>query len=563
MDLGSQHAAAQAVLAERHYVQFHPAIAHLLGGLKPALMLGHALYWTRNWMVAKKPARDGWFWKTAAEWRDATGLSSREQESAREVLRNTGIWHETLLGGAKGQGTRLHFRVDLTALTRQLLQAAGQAAPPGSDANAAASQNLVGLLPRLLAKPVLFFRSLADVAGGAPAGLLLSWLLTQFGDALAAQATSAEGFFLFDQDGARQALMLGPKALRNARDALERSGLVSIGYACESQGRLMVRVNLMALTACLSGQKPPVRKRLVRSASPLESVPVQSSLLERNELREQAPSTLRGEILGAARTQAVDRAQVVGRSDNVTRVLRMLLGPQEGNQAQRRTLAADTADLPFCRNGAPANGLPLGRFVETGGAVLSNSYPKGFLSKETPPPEQADREAARRGRFLKDKPSNSGQALSHDSGQHALAEGLVMPEHLDVALHPMAQDIVRHAPLQVQQALLDELEGTLTNRRRSIDNPLGWLHAVVNKAKAGTLVLTAAPLVVAAREAAKAKAVRMASANLNPAPEALATTQSTYEMTEAARAAQSRIAEVLARMKGKPMPPTAKEVGND
>ncbi|MGR6800582.1 hypothetical protein, partial [Aeromonas veronii] len=69
-DQAAMHAAVQSALSERHYIQFHPVLAELLGGFKPALMLGHALYWTRNWMMTQASGRDGWFWKTAAEWRD-------------------------------------------------------------------------------------------------------------------------------------------------------------------------------------------------------------------------------------------------------------------------------------------------------------------------------------------------------------------------------------------------------------------------------------------------------------------------------------------------------------
>ena len=84
--LGQEHARARAALMEHGFVQFYPLLASLVGSNpKAALMLGHALYWTRTYLV-KKPERDGWFYKTASEWREATGLTQREQESARDEL---------------------------------------------------------------------------------------------------------------------------------------------------------------------------------------------------------------------------------------------------------------------------------------------------------------------------------------------------------------------------------------------------------------------------------------------------------------------------------------------
>ena len=66
------------------FIQFHPALAELLG-FKAALFLGHALYWSRH-LARTQPKRNGWFFMTARQWEQATGLTTREQASVRELL---------------------------------------------------------------------------------------------------------------------------------------------------------------------------------------------------------------------------------------------------------------------------------------------------------------------------------------------------------------------------------------------------------------------------------------------------------------------------------------------
>ncbi|MBK6744845.1 MAG: hypothetical protein IPG66_18570 [Hydrogenophilales bacterium] len=83
---------------------------HLTGRVTAGLMLSQALYWTR--ILADQPARQGWFWKTRDDWRNETGLSRREQDSARRTLKGLGLWQERLVG----MPARVWYRVDLDAL---------------------------------------------------------------------------------------------------------------------------------------------------------------------------------------------------------------------------------------------------------------------------------------------------------------------------------------------------------------------------------------------------------------------------------------------------------------
>ena len=74
-------------------VAFYPRLADLTGSVTAALLLGQCLYWTDR-VLRQQPERDGWFWKTAVEWRQEIGLTRREQETARCRLRALGLLEE-------------------------------------------------------------------------------------------------------------------------------------------------------------------------------------------------------------------------------------------------------------------------------------------------------------------------------------------------------------------------------------------------------------------------------------------------------------------------------------
>jgi hypothetical protein len=147
-------------LLGRH-IAFHRRLVDLTSSVKAALLLSQSIYWTRHGRDIGR--NGGWFFKTAEQWALETGLSAKEQASAREVLRNL-----TLLEDRRaGVPARLHYRVGLDALGARLSERIGSATPAG-----VWRDGLV--LAELLGPSVAFHRALVDVAGSVHAGLMLS-----------------------------------------------------------------------------------------------------------------------------------------------------------------------------------------------------------------------------------------------------------------------------------------------------------------------------------------------------------------------------------------------------
>jgi len=88
-------------------IAYHRIFVTLTGSVTAAVLLSQAVYWSR-----RTGENGGWFWKTAADWTEETGLTRREQETARAILRELGFWQEE----KRGIPARLWFFLDVPAL---------------------------------------------------------------------------------------------------------------------------------------------------------------------------------------------------------------------------------------------------------------------------------------------------------------------------------------------------------------------------------------------------------------------------------------------------------------
>jgi hypothetical protein len=98
-------------------IAFHRCLAELCDSALTGLFLSQACYWSSN-----SETVDGWFYKTRDDWRNETGMSRSEQETARKTLRNLGILKEKHVGLPR----RLWFKVDFQVLWERLRQQVGQ-----------------------------------------------------------------------------------------------------------------------------------------------------------------------------------------------------------------------------------------------------------------------------------------------------------------------------------------------------------------------------------------------------------------------------------------------------
>ncbi|MBE0625801.1 MAG: hypothetical protein IH606_13420 [Burkholderiales bacterium] len=242
-------------LLGRH-IAFHRRLVDLTANVKAALLLSQSIYWTRHGRDIAK--NGGWFLKTTEQWKMETGLSAKEQITAREVLRELAIVNEQRMGIP----AKLHFRLCVDQLGALLSDRIGRAFGFLDWADGAAVAELLG-------PAVAYHRALAGLGGGVHAGLLLSRALyltrlqtkrqlDEWVCRSAAQWTEEIGLTRREQETARREL---------ARAGLWEETLTGI------PPRLVVRIRLDCLLALLAGGERGSADRIVAPRLPDRGVP--------------------------------------------------------------------------------------------------------------------------------------------------------------------------------------------------------------------------------------------------------------------------------------------------
>ncbi|MDT8466842.1 hypothetical protein OYC61_014010 [Alcaligenes nematophilus] len=101
-------------------IAYHPALARMVGGVNAAIFLSQLIYWDERMEDAELGV-----YKTAEQWEAETGLSVREQTTARRQLRDRGLISET----HKRIVHKLYFKLDRDAFDR-LIAGAGEVENP-------------------------------------------------------------------------------------------------------------------------------------------------------------------------------------------------------------------------------------------------------------------------------------------------------------------------------------------------------------------------------------------------------------------------------------------------
>ena len=415
------------VLLGQRCVAFHPKLVLVTGRVTAGLMLSQAIYWTRKLAIAES-ARQGWFWKTREEWRNETGLSRREQDSARQALKDLGLWLEKRVG----MPAKVWYRIDLDTLG-WLLEPTGYTAWDWRNDRA---------VLQLLGRPFLFYRTLSDITGAATSAVLLSNFLGQErarlknGDALTGWRP-----YLFD--ALRQQTGLTRHELDSARSGLRQSDV---------------------LTERRLGMPPRVewQIRLDRLIALLSAVDSRSGATD-TELRQpdqQAGTGLVARFAGNGPTSLRESGNpACGNPENKDAGILLAGFPETYRLDFRNRTDRISGNAPASW---AVSGTLDGRFPE-------NLYIDGTTGFKTTPPTEAI------------GPEDAGCRWS---------EQLIWPRTLRPEERESAKRLL--APVSAQaQLLLDELAGQALNHK-TIEQPLNYLSALASKARTGDFIPAAA-----------------------------------------------------------------------
>ena len=107
--------AIESILTDRP-IAYHAVLAKAVGSATAGIFLSQLLYWT-----PRAQDKEGWIYKTQSDIHYETALTRREQETARKILRTSGVLQEK----RAGVPSRLYFRVDMEGLTSLLGESTG------------------------------------------------------------------------------------------------------------------------------------------------------------------------------------------------------------------------------------------------------------------------------------------------------------------------------------------------------------------------------------------------------------------------------------------------------
>jgi hypothetical protein len=242
-------------LLGRH-IAFHRRLVELTANVKAAVLLSQSIYWTRHGRDIDEAG--GWFLKTSEQWRMETGLSAREQDTAREVLRELAIIDEQRIGFP----ARLHFRLCLDQIEALLGARIGRASGGLDWADGAAVAELLG--PSLA-----YHRRLAGIGGGVHAGLLLSRALYLTRLQVRRQMQAWVGNSIAEWT---QQIGLTRREQETARQELARAGIweeMRVGVPPQR----LARIRLDCLLALLAGDESGHAGGIVLPSSPECGIP--------------------------------------------------------------------------------------------------------------------------------------------------------------------------------------------------------------------------------------------------------------------------------------------------
>lgn len=106
-------------------IAYHRVFRAITGNTVAAIMLSQALYWQR--IVDKgKGGKEGWWYKSGAEWEKEIGLSRSEQDTARKVLASSGL----LETSRRGVPATTWYHLNLEALDKKVQEYQQNAGAP-------------------------------------------------------------------------------------------------------------------------------------------------------------------------------------------------------------------------------------------------------------------------------------------------------------------------------------------------------------------------------------------------------------------------------------------------
>ena len=198
-------------------ITIYKGLVDRLGCVKAALLLSQLIYWTRKGINVERD--EGWFFKTVEEMMFETGLSRKEQLTAKRKLRALDLLEFKMAGVP----ALPFYRLNLRGLTQFVIQTF-EINAKSTSLSLEDIRSVHGVFEQFLAQRLPYHTILANIAGGVNAGLMLSFL---FQNLFKGYSQKVQGFVTKSIDQWQSQTGLSYKEQRKARDRLIELGFIS------------------------------------------------------------------------------------------------------------------------------------------------------------------------------------------------------------------------------------------------------------------------------------------------------------------------------------------------
>lgn len=426
------------------------------------------------------------------QWQTAIGITRTEQTTVRQILAESGVLEEMLVG----RPAVMHYRLNVGALASALARSSESSAP---------SWDTVSGWFRGYHN---YYKPLADIAGSIGAGLYLSLLLQRHRAALV-RGQLANGCIEVSQDEIGDALCLGPKVQRNARTRLKKAGLIQEAGAAG----VLIRVNLDAVLMCLRGQTIKPLKGIARQSAPAAEAPMHLAVVQPvpNPPEEKGTAAVDLSALAATFRQLPLGIQDRSRPATASRPRDLFMSiltsgdlpevvgfrqvastdghahhdtlQREKSKRDRHLLWQLTASLEepakSAKNAVSCK-LESPRIAETCNQGLP--FPATHIQ----------------GGSIQTTTTGSSSGSESDTSRVELSNGLVFPESLTTAQVASIHQLLERVPVADRQFVLDELSGRMRGHS-PLKSPVGWLSGLIKRMDDGPVVFAYADEVAMTR----------------------------------------------------------------
>ncbi|HEU0202285.1 MAG TPA: hypothetical protein VFR86_17880 [Burkholderiaceae bacterium] len=466
-----------AALARGRPIALHRNVLAVAGAAIPGIFLSQLVYWTRH--GTDVVARQGWIYKTGAQWQHETAMTPKVQRRARRALLEQGLIEERRVGCP----AHMEFRLNLDAFAKRVTERVRIRLEQQVDLELFRSRSEV--VRELLGAVVVYHRQIAEATASVEDALFLSLLVRM----------------QVQRDPRRPAWMAlsreqlaGETGLSRGEQETARRHLRQLGAIIERHGNFPRSVAFM-----LDGSRIA---QLVSGDTAARQAVVQRNLAR---LGRTPPAAL-----APAPTAARDQPQV---GEPESRSPLAGLGTTDERES-RRPVAPNPADL--LRQIQPTSCAKAGQQVAPDPAFKGN---EGLQESTTDHPHYSARaqSTTANGPFP--------VVVGDDLGPRNVGglPQLHWPTWMPFADRGALTRWLGRVPERAQE-ILDEAHWC--HRQRAVERPVGLVRRLVGLALAGDFVPEGAHRVAAEREPAKAQelvreeAQRRAETRLTPEQEA-------------------------------------------